>query len=198
VERDRSAAGRLVPLLALVCGPAANLYSQDAKPMNDSEFAQRFDALAPGAAAKDVAAAFGEPDRKEADVWTYVRPKKLAAGVQQTIYEIHFDGDRATEKKRLPGISMAGIAPVVAAVRADPADKTPVYRIDGKPTTRESFERFRNRLGHWGGMEHWSCAETSGGGITRYEARDWLGRLYQVRMVVDNGQNTNDIDRLRR
>ena len=166
--------------------------------MNDSEFAKRFDALAPGAAAKDVAAAFGGPDRKEGGVWTYVRPKTLAVGVQQTIYEIRFDGDRVAQTKMLPGVSMEGAAPVVAAVRADPADKTPIYRIDGKPVSKEAFDKFEHKLGHWGGKEHWSCAETSGGGITRYEARDWLGRLYQVRSVVDHGTSTNDISRLRR
>ena len=136
--------------------------------MNDSEFAKRFDALAPGAAAKDVAAAFGGPDRKEGGVWTYVRPKTLAVGVQQTIYEIRFDGDRVAQTKMLPGVSMEGAAPVVAAVRADPADKTPIYRIDGKPVSKEAFDKFEHKLGHWGGKEHWSCAETSGGGITRY------------------------------
>lgn len=166
--------------------------------MNDSEFAQRFETALPGAAAKDVAAAFGEPDRKEAGVWTYVRPKKLAVGVQQTIYEFHFDSDRLARTKMLPGISMAGAAPVVATVPEGPADKTPIYRIQGKAVTKEAFEKFERKLGHWGGKDHWSCAETSGGGITRYEARDWLGRLYEVRMIVDNDKNTNDITRLRR
>lgn len=53
------------------------------------------------------------------------------------------------------------------------------YSIEGMPVSRLEFEVFLKSLREIEGT--WFCAETSEGGITGYDARDWRFARYEYR-----------------
>lgn len=51
------------------------------------------------------------------------------------------------------------------------------WQINGKKVSQRTFKKLLNKLKEVDGT--WTCMETRGGGITRYQAKDKNGVVYQ-------------------
>ncbi len=68
---------------------------------------------------------------------------------------------------------------------------TVVYTINDKNVSIKEFGKFLGSLKEI--KDTWFCAETNYGGITGYDAKDKLGKIYEYRAKSDQSGSTNSI-----
>lgn len=61
------------------------------------------------------------------------------------------------------------------------------WQINGKKVSQRTFKKLLNKLKEVDGT--WTCMETRGGGITRYQAKDKNGALYQYEGRQEKNEN---------
>ncbi len=67
------------------------------------------------------------------------------------------------------------------------------YSIDGKAVSADVFKKEFDGMKEVPGT--WFCAETKQGGITGYDMKDSLGKVYSFRAVSEPGMNRNSLSR---
>lgn len=61
------------------------------------------------------------------------------------------------------------------------------WQINGKKVSQRTFKKLLNKLKEVDGT--WTCMETRGGGITRYQAKDKNGVVYQYEGRQEKNEN---------
>ena len=66
------------------------------------------------------------------------------------------------------------------------------YEINNKPVDKKEFDDFLATLK---GSYHWTCSETTDGGVVTYQAKDDRGQMYDI-FMESGGEDRNRITKI--